>query len=112
MQAEKLAARRLRKQGFRIVARNVRFYRSEIDIVAAKAKELHFVEVKARRGLEYGAPAEAVSDAKLRKMHRAAELFLKRFPEYRQYDLKFDILGVFCREREKTEINFIEGVRL
>jgi putative endonuclease len=45
---ERAAARFLRKRGLRILERNVRARRGEIDIVAAEGDTLVFVEVKSR----------------------------------------------------------------
>ncbi len=45
---ERLACRFLRRQGVRIVARNVRAGRGEIDIVAIDGTSLVFVEVKSK----------------------------------------------------------------
>ncbi|MBI4601734.1 MAG: YraN family protein, partial [Planctomycetes bacterium] len=43
---ERAAARHLRRQGLRILARNVREGRGEIDLVALDGATLVFVEVK------------------------------------------------------------------
>ena len=45
---EEMAARWLENKGYEILHRNWRHSHYEIDIVAAKASFLHFVEVKAR----------------------------------------------------------------
>ncbi len=47
---ERRACRFLRRQGLRVLARNVRAGRSEIDIVALDGPSLVFVEVKSRTG--------------------------------------------------------------
>lgn len=45
---ESVAAKELKKHGFKIIARNVRTPRYEIDIIAKKKRALYFVEVKYR----------------------------------------------------------------
>ena len=45
---EDLTAAELEKRGYRIIARNYRFSRNEIDLVAAKGAVVLFVEVKTR----------------------------------------------------------------
>ncbi|GIV58415.1 MAG: YraN family protein [Bacteroidetes bacterium] len=80
---EELAAAFLEQQGFRILERNYRFERAEVDLVcfepAARYEEggeLVFVEVKTRSGLGYGHPEEAVTEEKKRNVIKAAEAYL------------------------------------
>jgi putative endonuclease len=73
---EDLAARHLAGLGYRVVDRNWRWRRGEIDLIAEKAGELVFVEVKARRSHSFGSPAEAVTRAKQRKLIQAAQAYL------------------------------------
>jgi len=75
---ENQAARFLRSRGYRIIARNVRMRRGELDIIAARGEQTVFVEVKQRKGGEFGGGLYAVD---LRKRHRllsAAKEFLSR----------------------------------
>ena len=73
---ERLAARHLQRQGFRILARQFRVRRGEIDLVAREGNTLVFVEVKTRRR---GLPAEAVTPEKQRRITRTARAFLRRY---------------------------------
>ena len=68
---ERVAAHRLESLGMRIVARNVRVGRIEVDLIAEDGDELVFVEVRTRRG-EPGLAAESLSPAKLQRMWRCA----------------------------------------
>jgi putative endonuclease len=99
--AEELVCSRLRREGWRIVARNVRVadLRSEIDMVAIDGDALVFVEVKARRaGAWLGpvTPAGAVGIAKQRKLRGLAAAWLRQrgydVPWHR--DLRFDVVGL------------------
>lgn len=75
---ENAACAYLKRQGYRILARNFRYRRyGEIDIVASKAGVLSFIEVKTRASQRYGAPAEAVNLTKQRKIYRCAEYYLQ-----------------------------------
>jgi putative endonuclease len=90
---ERAAEKYLRRNGYRIVARNFRAAGAEIDIVAMDGEALVFVEVKTRRSLEAGAPHEAVDERKQKQIRRAAEIFATR---YRADDvtMRFDIIAV------------------
>jgi putative endonuclease len=74
---EDAAARHLRREGYRILARNYRTRLGEIDFVAEDSGTLCFIEVKARRTGAYGSPAEAVTLEKQRRIWNAAQLYLR-----------------------------------
>lgn len=74
---EKVAAIQLEADGYQIVARNWRCAQGEIDLIAqAKEDLLIFVEVKTRRGRSMGAPEEALTNHKSRKLIQLAEIYL------------------------------------
>mgnify|MGYP001217503687 CR=1 FL=1 len=74
---ENVAATRLEADGYRIVARNWRCARGEIDLIAQAGDGLLvFVEVKTRRGRGMGLPEEALTLHKSRKLIRLAEIYL------------------------------------
>jgi len=62
---ETIAAGYLRLIGYRIIERNLRIGRNEIDIVAFDGDCLVFVEVKTRRNSRFGSAAEAVGRKKV-----------------------------------------------
>lgn len=70
--AEKAASLYLEMRGYRILERNWRRPRCEIDIVAEKASVVYFVEVKHRFNDEQGGGLEAITPTKLKKMRYAA----------------------------------------
>jgi putative endonuclease len=72
--AEALAARHLESLGYRLVARNVRSRRGELDLVARDGKVLCFVEVRLRRTPALA--AESVDARKQRSLIRAAQQYL------------------------------------
>lgn len=74
---EDFAAIVLQLSGYEIVQRNYRCRAGEIDIIAARDRELFFVEVKSRRDTSFGLPCEAVTESKQLHMRRAAAAFLK-----------------------------------
>jgi putative endonuclease len=97
-QAEELVATRLRRSGWRIVARNERLPSGELDIVALDAGTLVFVEVKAgRAGAVRGPelPAHAVGRRKQLKLRRLAREWIAegRGPSG-VAGYRFDVVGV------------------
>ncbi|HVI85920.1 MAG TPA: YraN family protein [bacterium] len=75
---EDAAVEALRRRGYRVLARNVRLRRGELDVVAEEGGDLVFVEVKSRRSVAYGTPAEAVGFQKQRTLVRLAAAYLAR----------------------------------
>jgi len=90
---EKLAARFLKRQGYRILRRNCRNKYGEIDLVARDGNEVVFVEVKTRVSGDWGDPAKAVNRPKQRRLRLAAERFATR-AEIRDFPLRFDIVAI------------------
>ena len=77
---ERLAERHLRRRGHRILARNWRSRRGEIDLISGLPDgTVVFTEVKTRRGAEHGEPLEAVDGEKRRRIGGAAQEYLHRW---------------------------------
>lgn len=93
---ERLAARHLRRRGWRIVARNFRCGAGEVDLVALDGATVVFVEVKTRAQESFGSPLEAVGPAKQRQIRRVAQEFVRL---HRLHDraIRFDVIGVIAR---------------
>ena len=90
---ERIAERWLRSRGWRVVQRRFRSGHRDIDLVVEREGVVAFVEVKARRGAEFGGPISAVNWRKQKELGRSARVWVDRHgrPEdaYR-----FDVLGV------------------
>jgi putative endonuclease len=104
---EDLAAEFLTRRGWRVVARNVRSREGEIDIVASREGIVAFVEVKTRRTVAFGSPAEAVTFRKRLRIRGLAARFLAA-SEAHAREIRFDVVEVVCR-RDETRINHIEA---
>jgi len=76
---EQLAVAHLTASGWHIVARNFRFGRREIDVIARRDNLIIFVEVKGRRGRGCGHPLEAIHPRKRREIQRVALHWVSRF---------------------------------
>lgn len=100
---ERLASRYLTSRGYRILARNYRFLRNEIDIVATDGDEICFIEVKTRASLDKGHPAEAVTPRKQREITRAATGYLATIGEP-EPSCRFDVIAILASRIEGDEI--------
>jgi putative endonuclease len=94
-EGENIAARYLAGKGYRIIARNYRFRRNEIDIIAADGQVLCFTEVKTRASLEKGYPAEAVTLRKQKEIARAASGYLAKLASPSP-DCRFDVIAILA----------------
>ena len=90
---EALAARHLRRLGYKIVARGARGPLGELDLVAVDGRTVVFVEVKTRQSHGGGHPAEAVNAEKQRRLTRLAVGFLKRH-DLLECASRFDVVAV------------------
>lgn len=61
------ACKHLKAHDYKIICRNYRCRLGEIDIIANKNSNIVFVEVKTRKTLKFGMPAEAVTKANKQK---------------------------------------------
>lgn len=95
VRGEDMAAAYLETAGYRIVARNWRFHRNEIDIIAMDGDTLVFVEVKKRQDSAHGYGCEAVDHAKQQRIRRVAEAYLA-CTKRSQADTKcrFDVVSI------------------
>jgi putative endonuclease len=93
---ETLAVWLLRAKLYRI--RNVRYKTpvGEIDIVAERFGTLVFVEVKARRSFE--AEEDAIIKVNRRRIIRAAEHYLGRYPAVSDMPMRFDMIFLAPRQ--------------
>jgi len=107
------AARYLRRQGYRIVAKNVRAGGVELDLIATKAHRIAFIEVKTRRGNHQGPPEEAVDDRKQARLVRGALAWLheQRALGHRHHfeAIRFDVIACRLNPDGRLALRHIEG---
>ena len=90
---EALAARYLKRHGFKIVSRRDRSRIGELDLVAVEGRTIVFVEVKTRRSVRKGRPTEAIDHAKQCQLTRAALTFLKSHGLLDE-QARFDVIAI------------------
>ena len=100
---EDLAHRYLQGKGFRILARNWTGPRlAEADIVASDGGRTVFVEVKSRRGDEFGGPERAVNEMKVVAQRRAARAWARR-AGIEASEIRFDLVTVVFADPPRIE---------
>ena len=104
---EEVAAAFLLERRFRILERNYTTPLGEIDIIARKGKTLAFVEVKTRRSLAFGSPAEAVGERKQRQIIKAANWYLAS-GQGRGLQPRFDVIAVLIGHTN-VEVDHLAG---
>jgi putative endonuclease len=104
---EDLASQFLEKNGLKILTRNYRFERGEIDIIAEDGEEIVFVEVKARRTSSYGTPEDAVTDEKQDQIRTVAEGYLYE-KNIDNRPCRFDIVAIEFKDG-KAEVRHIRN---
>ncbi len=104
---EQTAADHLVSKGYRILQRNWRCGRRDLDIVATDMTTLVIVEVKTRRDNSLTEPETAVDRQKIRSLAIAANDYIKRH----QIDMpvRFDIITVIGTPHTGCHINHIEN---
>lgn len=90
---EDIAARELKRRKYKIVDRNVRVGRGELDIVATDRDEIVFVEVKTRRDQAFGGARAALTHTKARQLERLAQTYLRQHPD-RSGAYRIDVVAI------------------
>jgi len=97
---EEIAAKFLSSRGYKIVERNWRFEKDEIDIIALDGDFIVFVEVKTRSSNWYGEPYEAVDEKKEKLIIRGAEAYVIKKDLYNE--VRFDIISIVIDGSKQT----------
>ncbi|WP_431611313.1 YraN family protein [Chryseobacterium sp. 'Rf worker isolate 10'] len=104
--AEDMAVDYLQKNGYKILVRNFRFQKAEIDIIAEKDNVIIVVEVKARSTDFFILPQEAVTKTKIKSIVSAANHYLEEFNK--ENEVRFDIISVLPDENKNLIIDHIK----
>ena len=103
---ERLAFRWLRAQGWTLVAHRFRTGHRDIDLIVRRDALVAFVEVKARRGEQFGPAVAAVGWRKRRELSISAAVWVDRHG-HSGLSYRFDVIGVHFFGQE-ARIEYIE----
>lgn len=101
----------LAKKGYVPIERNYRTRYGEIDLIARDHTTLVFVEVKLRRGTNFGDPLEAVTPRKQEKVRRVAERYIAEKGEdfvSGFEEMRFDAVGILLTGSGKPDIRHVK----
>jgi putative endonuclease len=103
---EDLATDYLKKSGFRILFRNWKWGKHEIDIIADIKDLIVFVEVKTRTDDFQMHPVTAITNEKQKSIIYAADGYLQKFNINKES--RFDVITII-KKTDTYEIDHIEG---
>ena len=99
---ERLVEEFMKKNGYKIIEKNCRLGKKEIDIIATKDDLIIFTEVKLRNSRKYGRGFEALIRNKKRNIIKAAKDYLLKH-NYDGYNVRFDVASI-----DEGELMYIE----
>ncbi len=88
---EDLALKYLQKKHYLLIARNLRLFCGEIDLLMQDKETLVIVEVKTKSNLNYGLPQEEVDFHKQKKLLQLASALMQKMPDK---NIRIDVIAV------------------
>ena len=107
-QGEAIARRYLCRQGYRIIECNWSSIFGELDIIAARAGVLTFVEVKTRRTADTEAALAGITAAKRERMLKAVYLYLHEREFDPEAQWRIDVIAVALSGKGPPKIEHVE----
>lgn len=104
-EAEDRACRFLAERGIKVLTRNYRGRRGELDIIGRDGNELCIVEVRSRDRDSAYVPEASLSPSKIKSISRTAKTFIRKHRLF-HVPIRFDLLVV---DFETDEIKFYPG---
>jgi putative endonuclease len=105
---ERVAADVLRRRGYRILVRNFRIRRSEVDLICRDGGTLVFIEVKTRRPGGRRRPLEQIRQGQKGRVRQAALRYVQLLGQ-RGIPLRFDVVEVLVTAGEPPVVQVLPG---
>lgn len=96
---EQMAERLLVEKGYTVVKRNFSTRFGEIDLICLDGDTLVFVEVKTKRGLEFGTPEEMFTKGKADRVKRMASVYLQG----RETNCRIDMMAIVLGDNDQPQ---------
>ena len=108
MLGEKISLDYLLSKGYKIIERNWRKSRYELDLIVSVDDTLVFVEVKSGHETDYGPPELKVDSRKQKRIVNAATEYLANI-EKMPHEIRFDVIVVINPNSDNPLIDHIES---
>ena len=106
---EQLAVDFLQKKGYKILERNYRYQKAEIDIIARLNDTLCAVEVKTRSTPDFGNPQDFVKPKQIQQLVKAIDFYV--IENDLDVEVRFDIVAII-KNKLGIKIEFFENAFL
>jgi putative endonuclease len=97
---EQLAVNYLQENNYKIVERNYRFDKAEVDIIAKKKDILAIIEVKTRSSTEFGNPQDFVKPKQIQRLVKAVDEYV--IVNDLDLEIRFDIIAIVKEKNNYT----------
>lgn len=105
-QGEQIAIEYLQSAGFRILERNYRYQKAEVDIIALKDKTLAIVEVKTRSTAVFGNPQDFLKRNQIERIVNAVDHYIQL--QQLNVDVRFDVIAIVKTDKAH-EVQHLEN---
>ncbi|WP_191858253.1 YraN family protein [Hanstruepera ponticola] len=95
---EQMAVDFLLGKGYNIIARNYRFDKAEVDIIARQQDILAIIEVKARSTVDFGDPQDFVKPKQIKNLVKAVDEYVT--VNNLDVEVRFDIIAITKKEKD------------
>ncbi len=99
---EDCAAKYVAELGYRVLERNWRYKKAEIDLIAMDGETLIIIEVKTRSYQWYGQPEDSINTKKEAFLIDAANRYMEQINH--DWELRFDIISVLIQKSGAPQI--------
>lgn len=103
---EKLAIDFLIENDYKILEKNYRYLKAEVDIIARKKDVLVVVEVKTRSSDYFGNPQDFITQKKIKLLVSAIDYYIVQ--RDLDVEVRFDIIAII-HQKDKTKIEHLEN---
>ena len=107
-QGEDYTARLLQEAGLRLIARNYRCPKGEMDLIARDAETLVFIEVRTRQSSFRGWGEESITKRKSQRLQAIASFYVLQQGYKSWPSMRFDVVAIRWIA-EKPEVKWIKA---